>query len=836
MADDSKISPMMEQYLRMKQGLPDDVWLFFRVGDFYEMFFEDAVECSAALGLTLTKRQNIPMCGVPHHAAEGYIGQVVKAGRRIAIADQMTDPIPGKLVERQITRIISAGTLSDLSLLKEDEHNYIIACYKEKKCWGLACADHTTGEFTVVDYATREALAEEIARIHPREMLVSDEQKEDFNGLPITQYYDGYTFLPGVAKPALESHFRVHSLQGFGCAHLVASLGAAAAILHYLKHQMRRSTDHLRRISLRPTDNAVLIDTASRANLDLVEARGGMRNTLLGTLDGTSSPMGARKMRDWVLHPICDLNELLRRQELIATFLSEPFLMSKLRDTFKGVRDTERLTSRLAQNAGNARDLLALGTSLSRLPDIAQDLQVLAERQPLFAPLLQNLGDFTELTDLLERAICDEPPITIKEGSMIRDNYDAQLDELRRASREGKGWLAELEARERAATGIDSLKIRYNNVFGYYIEVTKANYAKVPAHYVRKQTLANAERYVTDELKRMEGTILGADERSRQLEYELFCNLRDEVAQYIDRIQISAEALAEVDVLLSLAETARRHNYCRPILDESRVLNIRNGRHPVIEQVQTDCAFVPNDTEMYEEHDRVLILTGPNMAGKSTYIRQVALITLMAQMGSYVPAETTHIGLVDRIFCRVGASDDIARGQSTFMVEMSETALILNNATERSLVILDEIGRGTATFDGLSIAWAVAEHLHDAIGCRTMFATHYHEMVDLEHTHSGVSNRHVEVREWKDEIVFLRKVLPGPADKSYGIQVARLAGLPAPIIDRAKQILTHLEMSAGTREPKNVRRRKAREQGLPAAEPTADITQLDMFDLLDDGM
>ncbi|MBR3925347.1 MAG: DNA mismatch repair protein MutS [Akkermansia sp.] len=827
---------MMEQYLRMKQGLPDDVWLFFRVGDFYEMFFEDAVECSAALGLTLTKRQSIPMCGVPHHAAEAYIGQVVQAGRRVAIADQMTDPVPGKLVERQITRIISAGTLSDLTLLKENEHNYIIACYKDKKTWGLACADHTTGEFTVVDYDTREALSEEINRIRPQEMLVSDEQKDLFTGLPVTQYYDGYTFLPGVARPFLESHFRVHSLQGFGCAHLVAAIGAAAAILHYLKHQMRRSTDHLRRIALRPTDNAVLIDTASRANLDLVEARGGMRNTLLGTLDGTSSPMGARKMRDWVLHPICDLAELLRRQELIATFLSESFLMSKLRDTFKGVRDMERLTSRLAQNAGNARDLLALGTSLSLLPNIAEDLQALATRQPLFEPLLQNLGDFTELTALLERAICDEPPVTIKEGGMIRDGYDARLDELRTASREGKGWLAELEARERTATGIDSLKIRYNNVFGYYIEVTKANYAKVPAHYVRKQTLANAERYVTDELKRMEGTILGADERSRQLEYELFCQLRDEVGQYIDRIQISSEALAEVDVLLSLAETARRYNYCRPVLDESRVLHIRNGRHPVIEQVQTDTAFVPNDVEMDEEHDRVLILTGPNMAGKSTYIRQVALITLMAQMGSYVPAESARIGLVDRIFCRVGASDDIARGQSTFMVEMSETALILNNATQRSLVILDEIGRGTATFDGLSIAWAVAEHLHDVTGCRTMFATHYHEMVDLEHTHSGVSNRHVEVREWKDEIVFLRKVLPGPADKSYGIQVARLAGLPAPIIERAKQILTHLEMSAGTREPKTVRRKKAREHGLPAAEPTADITQLDMFSMLDEGI
>jgi len=836
MAEDSKISPMMEQYLRMKQGLPDDVWLFFRVGDFYEMFFEDAVECSAALGLTLTRRQSIPMCGVPHHAAETYIGQVVKAGRRVAIADQMTDPIPGKLVERQITRIISAGTLSDLSLLNENEHSYIIACYKEKKLWGLACADHSTGEFTVVDYESREALVEEIGRIHPREMLVSDEQKELFSDLPVTQYYDGYTFLTGVARPYLEEHFRVHSLQGFGCAHLTASIGAAAAILHYLRHQMRRSTDHIRRLALRPTDNAVLIDTASRANLDLVEARGGIHNTLLGTLDGTSTPMGARKMRDWILHPICDLAELLRRQEIISTFLSEPFLMSKLREAFKGVRDMERLTSRLAQNAGNARDLLALGTSLSRLPDIAADLQVLSERQVFFEPLLRDLGDFTELTALLERAISDEPPVTIKEGGMIRDGYDDQLDELRRASREGKGWLAELEARERTATGIDSLKIRYNNVFGYYIEVTRANFSKVPSHYVRKQTLANAERYVTDELKRMEGTILGADERARQLEYELFCRLRDEVGQYIDRIQRSAEALAEIDVLLSLAETAARHSYCRPKLDESRVLHIRNGRHPVIEQVQTQTAFVPNDTEMDEEHDRVLILTGPNMAGKSTYIRQVALITLMAQMGSYVPAEFAHIGLVDRIFCRVGASDDIARGQSTFMVEMSETALILNNATRRSLVILDEIGRGTATFDGLSIAWAVAEHLHDVTGCRTMFATLYHEMVDLEHTHAGVSNRHVEVREWKDEIVFLRKVLPGPADKSYGIQVARLAGLPAPIIDRAKQILTHLEMSAGTREPHHVRRRKARENGLPASEPTSDILQLDMFDMLDDGI
>lgn len=836
MAAGSTISPMMDQYLRMKQGLPDDVWLFFRIGDFYEMFFEDAVECSAALGLTLTKRQTIPMCGVPYHAAESYIGQIVKLGKRVAIADQMTAPTPGKLVEREITRIVSAGTLADLSLLKENEHNYIVACYHDKKGWGLACADHTTGEFTVADYDTFESLAEEVGRIRPLELLASDEQKEDFAALPVTLYYDGYAFLPGMARPSLEKHFRVHSLEGFGCAGLEPSLGAAAAILHYLRHQLRRSTEHFCRLALRPTDHAVLIDAASRRNLDLVEARGGAKNTLLGTLDGTSTPMGARKMRDWVLHPICDLEELRQRQDIIAAFLDEPYMMSELRADLKGVRDLERLASRLSQNAGNARDLLALGVSLSKLPDIAKRLQAFGQKQPLIAPLHAALGDFAELTDLLARAVVDEPPVALKDGGMIRDGYDARLDDLRTASLKGKSWLADLEARERAATGIDSLKIRYNNVFGYYIEVTKANYSKVPQRYVRKQTLANAERFITDELKQMEGTILGADERSRQLEYELFCQLRDKVGGYVERIQTSSEALATVDVLLSLAETAQRYQYCRPVLDDSRVLQIANGRHPVIEQVQTDSAFVPNDTEMDEGCNRVLILTGPNMAGKSTYIRQVALITLMAQMGSYVPADSAHIGVVDRIFCRVGASDDIAQGQSTFMVEMSETALILNNATERSLVILDEIGRGTATFDGLSIAWAVAEHLHDVIGARTMFATHYHEMVDLQHTHSGVSNWHVEVREWKDEIVFLRKVLPGPADKSYGIQVARLAGLPAPIISRAKQILAHLEMSASSREPKAARRKRARESGLPASEPSADINQLDMFDMLDDGM
>ncbi len=818
---------MMDQYLRMKQGLPEDVWLFFRLGDFYEMFFDDAVEGASVLGLTLTRRQSIPMCGVPHHSAESYIVQAIKAGKRVAIAEQLTAPAPGKLVEREITRIVSAGTLADLSLVNDAEHNYIAAVYQERKTWGLACVDHTTGEFAVAEFPSAEAAQEELARIRPRELLVSDEQQEGLRAFKPTQYYDGYAFLPGAARHSLEAHFRVHSLDGFGCGGMSAALGAAGAILHYLKYQLRRSTDHLRRMSLLPTANAVLLDAASRRNLDLTESPGGAKNTLLGALDGTATPMGARLLREWILHPISDLPELIRRQDVIAGFLTEPFLMSKLNESLRSVRDLERLSSRLAQGGGTARDLQALGLSLAQVPALAADLRPLEGKSPLFASMHGQLGDFGSLVALLAQALVDEPPTTVRDGGMIRDGYSSELDELRTASREGKAWLAAMEARERAATGIDSLKIRFNNVFGYYIEVTKAHYAKVPPHYVRKQTLANAERYVTDELKKMEGTILGADERSRQLEYDVFCALREETGKCIDMIQTTAEVIARLDVLLALSVAAQRQGYCRPVLNETRNLHIVNGRHPVIEQVQTEAAFVPNDTSMDAESRRVLILTGPNMAGKSTYIRQVALIVLMAQIGSYIPADSAEIGLVDRIFCRVGASDDIARGQSTFMVEMSETALILNNATERSLVILDEIGRGTATFDGLSIAWAVAEHLHDTLGSRTLFATHYHELVELEKTHPGVCNCHVAVREWKDEIVFLRKVLPGPADKSYGIQVARLAGLPEGIIRRAAEILSHLETSAGTRESRR-RRREAAGRGLPHSDEP-DMTQMELF-------
>jgi DNA mismatch repair protein MutS len=820
------VTPMMEQYLRLKKGLPDDVLLFFRMGDFYEMFFEDAKEASAILGLALTKRQSIPMCGVPHHAAEAYIGKIVKAGKRIAIADQMTAPIPGKLVDREITRIISAGTLADMNLLDSSVHNYIVAVYRGKKNWGLACADHSTGEFSVAEFDILDLMRDEIARIQPTELLISDEQKDQFPGIQPTLYYEAYTFMPSTAQVSLLDHFHVHSLDGFGCGNMSSALGAAGAILHYLSYQLRRSTENLRRLSVRAGSGTVLIDQASQRNLDLIDSRNGVKLSLLGTLDQTSTPMGARKLRDWILHPSDDLGKLNERQEMITDLLSEPFLMSKLRESLKNVRDMERLAGRLSQGSGNARDLKALGTSLARVPDISSDLSAIQGDKAMQEHILSRLGSFNELVDTIDRAIVDEPPATLKEGGLFNDGYLPQLDELRVASRDGKQWLADLQEQERKRTGIDSLKIRFNNVFGYYIEVTKSNLDKVPEDYVRKQTLANAERFVTPELKQMENTILGADERSRQLEYEEFVKLRDYCSGFIDPIQESADALAELDTLLALAECAQQHHYCRPVLEHSRKLHIVNGRHPVIEQSIRDQAFVPNDTEMDPDTGRLILITGPNMAGKSTYIRQVALIVLMAQIGSYVPADEAVIGLVDRIFCRVGASDDLASGQSTFMVEMSETALILNNATANSLVILDEIGRGTATFDGLSIAWAVAEHLHDILQSRTLFATHYHELTDLEQARSAVKNYNVAVREWKDEIIFLRKIVPGAADKSYGIQVARLAGMPASIVDRAKTILSHLEMNSTRPKSKKEKGTRLKE------EPKAKNTDMDDNEVL----
>ena len=833
-------TPMMGQYLAMRKSLPADVILLYRLGDFYEMFFEDAKTAAPILNVALTKRGGTPMCGVPYHAAQVYLARLLKAGKRVAIAEQTSEPKPGKLVEREISRILSPGSIDDLTLLDDQRPNYLAAVCRHGKSIGLAVVDHTTGEFTIAEFADIGLLDDELSRISPSELILPDHQAGEFGKLANSLAYEGYAFLPEHATQLLKDHFSVRSLDGFGCGNLPAASGAAGAVLHYLIHQLRRQCDHLRPPRVRDNSEFVLIDIASQRNLDLVESRAGKQHTLLAVLDRTATPMGARLLRDWILHPLRDLTTLTARQDSIAAFLAEPFLLSKCRESLKGIRDIERTTSRLSQGSGNARDLQSLATSLSHIPALRQDLTSLwsigvppvsEDRRPAGhssqSELLSALHDFTDLTNLLAAALVDEPPGHLRDGGIIRDGWSAELDELRAASRGGKDWIVRLQEDERKRTGIDSLKIKFNNVFGYFIEITTTHLAKVPDDYTRKQTMSNAERYITPALKEMENKVLGAEERSKQLEAELFAQLRLQVITHLPRLQQCAAAVAETDVLCALADGAQLHRHCRPVLNHSNGFFITNGRHPVLEQTLIDTKFVPNDTELDPESARLQILTGPNMAGKSTYIRQIALIAVMAQIGAYVPAEAATLGLVDRIFCRVGASDDISRGQSTFMVEMSETALILNHATDRSLVILDEIGRGTATFDGLSIAWAVAEHLHDIIGCRTLFATHYHELTDLANTKQAVANYNVAVREWNEEIIFLHKILPGAADKSYGIQVARLAGLPKPVVERAKSILSHLELHSVKPEAKKQgpKAKNTVQDSLPKPNPP----QLDLF-------
>jgi len=821
------LTPMMAQYQAMRRSLPADVILFYRLGDFYEMFFEDARTAAPILNVALTKRGGTPMCGVPYHAAQGYIARLLRAGKRVAIAEQTSEPKPGKLVEREIARILTAGSIDDLSLLDDQRPNYLAAVCRHGKMIGLACVDHTTGEFLIAELEDGGQLADALARFTPSELLIPDHQAAEFGNLKNCLVYEGYTYLPEHASQLLRDHFNVHSLDGFGCAGLYAASGAAGAALHYLIHQLRRPCGHLRPPQVRQGSDHVLIDSASQRNLDLVDSRTGKAHTLLGVLDRTATPMGARLLRDWILHPLTDIEVLTARQDLIAALLEEPFLLSKCRDALKGIRDIERTTSRLSQGSGNARDLQSLGISLSHIPALKEDLGSLPKAASLQDHLCARLHEFRELTEMLARALSEEPPATLKDGGIIREGWSAELDELRAAAAGGKDWIARLQEDERKRTGIDSLKIKFNNIFGYFIEITTSHLAKVPDDYTRKQTMSNAERYITPALKEMENKVLGAEERSKQLEQELFVELRGKVVGYLGQLQETAAAVAETDVLCALAEVAQLHRHCRPRLEDSSRFVIMNGRHPVLEQTLTDTKFVPNDTDLDPEESRLQILTGPNMAGKSTYIRQIALIAVMAQIGAFVPAESATIGLVDRIFCRVGASDDLSRGQSTFMVEMSETALILNQATDRSLVILDEIGRGTATFDGLSIAWAVAEHLHDVIGCRALFATHYHELTDLTNTRASVANYNVAVREWNDEIIFLHKILPGAADKSYGIQVARLAGLPKPVVERAKSILSHLELHSVKPE--------AKKQGPKAKNtvqdtmPKSNAPQMDLF-------
>ncbi|MDG2399838.1 MAG: DNA mismatch repair protein MutS [Akkermansiaceae bacterium] len=830
MAGEKKLTPMMAQYMAMRRSLPDDILLLYRLGDFYEMFFEDAKAAAGILNVALTKRNDIPMCGVPHHAAQGYIAKLIKANKRVAIAEQTTEPQPGKIVEREIAQIISASTVDDLSLLDDTRHNYLAAVFlsgtAKKPCLGLACADHTTGEFTVAEFADRQQLEDELTRLSPSELLIPEDQAKELGGLLNCLPYDSYAFLSDQALNTLKDQFKVQSLDGFGCSGMTAALSAAGGALHYLTFQLRRNCDHLKALSVRNVADFVLIDSASQLNLDLVDSRSGKQHTLLGVLDRTSTPMGARKLRDWILHPLRDLSELTARLDLVDSLLAEPYLLTKLRDSLKQIRDIERTTGRLSQGSGNARDLKSLQVSLERIPDLKTDLSSLpSQDSDLKSQLSDLVQEFPDLVETLQNALVDEPPAQLRDGGIIRDGHSKALDELRDASRSGKQWIAEMQASERARTGIDTLKIKFNNVFGYFIEITKAKADQAPDDYQRKQTMANAERFITPELKEVEGKVLGADDRAKSLEYDEFIKLRAGVTDHLVPLQKTADALATLDVLISFAETAQLYQHTRPVLDESRHLQIINGRHPVLEQTLVEEKFVPNDTLIDPEESLLQILTGPNMAGKSTYIRQIALITLMAQIGAYVPAEHAHIGLTDRIFCRVGASDDLAKGQSTFMVEMNETSLIVNNATEHSLVILDEIGRGTATFDGLSIAWSVAEHLHDEVRCRTLFATHYHELCALSDSKDSVANFNVAVREWNDDIIFLRKILPGQADKSYGIQVARLAGLPKNILDRAKEILSHLEMSSAKPTKEEKKSPKAKK-----ALPEANSPQMNLFD------
>jgi DNA mismatch repair protein MutS len=841
------LTPMMQQYQRLRKSIPADTLLLFRLGDFYEMFFDDAKEASALLNVALTKRNGVPMCGVPYHAAQGYIRRLIKAGRRVAVCDQMSEPQPGrKIVDREVTQIISAGTVSELSWLDAKRANYLGAIYAGGDAFGFAYADLSTGEFRLTQAQDRQSLLDEIARVSPAELLISSEQKAQTGEIDRALEYDSYAFLPEQASFTLCEHFKVKSLDGFGCAQIPAAVAAAGAIVHYLKHQLRRKIDHLTSLRCDAPADHVLLDSATQSNLELVESRGARDASLLSVLDRTITPMGARKLRAWILQPLRDLAELQRRQQMVGQFLQESDLLGSIRAELKSIRDIERAAGRLSQASGNARDLVALKISLQQIPGLKRELGKLIERiefgraRPPGAPNIAEAGGLAEpalpahlqnairempvLAEKLANALTDDPPLALKEGGIFRDGYDADLDALRQASREGKSWISDLQEREIAATGIKSLKVRYNSVFGYFIEITKSNLANVPAHYTRKQTTVGGERFITPELKEMEAKVLGADDRAQNLEYQLFHKLRDETLREIEPIQQTADAIAVLDVLCALAETARLFRYCRPELNDSLRLVIKDGRHPVLDQSLVDEKFVPNDTELDGENIRMAIVTGPNMAGKSTYIRQVALIVLMAQIGSFVPAESAEVGLVDRIFTRVGASDDLARGQSTFMVEMNETANIINNATERSLVILDEIGRGTSTFDGLSIAWSVAEFLYDKIKARSLFATHYHELTKLAEDRKGVSNLNVAVREWNEQIIFLRKIIPGGADKSYGIQVARLAGLPKEILDRAKEILAHLESSSrADAEPKPRKRKPAKPM------PESQKPQLDLL-------
>lgn len=802
------LTPLMKQYHEIKRQHLDAI-LLFRMGDFYEMFDQDAVTASKVLEITLTARNKskgieTPLCGFPYHAAEGYIAKLIRRGFKVAVCEQVEDPKLAKgIVKREVIRVVTPGTVLDSNLLDAKDNNYLASLYPAQDGFGLSFLDISTGDYFMAEVTGEKNLVELdtlLSRFTPREIVLPAGHQPDSALSGLLRHYtqainraEDWTFDRTTAMRTLLEHFKVSSLEGFGCGGMKAGVSAAGAALRYIEETQKTGLANIRRIRPFLTHAYMVLDSSCQRNLELVKNiyDGSTKGTLLSVLDDTVTAMGGRKLREWLLNPLMDAAEIEHRLDAIAELKDGHRLRSDLSTALNAVYDLERLISRISLGAATARDLLALKQSFSSLPKIKELLSRCTSR--LIDDMTAGWDDLQDVFLLIDKSIHDDPPYTLREGRLIKKGHDADLDELRSISSQGKGWIAGIELRERERTGINSLKVSYNRVFGYYIEVTRTNLANVPPDFIRKQTLANAERYITPELKEYEEKVLGAEEKILDLEYRLFLQVRDSVAQSTVRIQDMARKLATLDCLASLSEAAAKNKYVRPQIVDGDLLKIVDGRHPVLEQLSSDERFIPNDTLLDCEENQLMILTGPNMAGKSTYMRQVAMITLMAQMGGFVPAREAQVGLVDRIFTRVGASDFITRGQSTFMVEMNETANILNNATDRSLIILDEIGRGTSTFDGISIAWAVAEYIHTKLRARTLFATHYHELTDLALTMDRVRNYTVAIKEWNDQIVFLRKVVEGGADKSYGIQVARLAGLPRSVIQRAREVLANLE-------------------------------------------
>ena len=851
MIDLSQLSPMMQHYMETKKEYPDCI-LFYRLGDFYEMFFDDALTVSKELEITLTGKdcglsERAPMCGVPFHAVDSYLYRLVQKGYKVAIAEQMEDPKQAKgLVKREVIRVVTPGTITSSQVLDETKNNYLMGIVYMDGIYGISTADISTGDFMVTEVDSDRELFDEINKFSPSEIICNNAfymSGVDMDGLKnryqvVISSLDSRFFGEESCRRILMEHFKVGALVGLGLEDYATGIIAAGAVMQYIYETQKSTLEHITTVTPYSTGQYMVIDTSTRRNLELVETmrEKQKRGTLLWVLDKTKTAMGARLLRACIEQPLIHRDEIIRRQNAVEELNMNYISREEICEYLNPIYDLERLIGRISYKTANPRDLIAFRSSLEMLPYIKQ---ILGEfNSELLAEFGRELDPLQDIFRLIGDAIVEEPPITVREGGIIKDGYNQEADKLRQAKTEGKNWLAELEAKEKEKTGIKTLKVKFNKVFGYYFEVTNSFKDQVPDYYIRKQTLTNAERFTTDELKQLEDIIMGAEEKLVSLEYDLFCEVRDKIGAEVIRIQKTAKSIAGIDVFCSLSVVATRRNYVKPSINDKGVIQIKNGRHPVVEQMMRDDMFVANDTFLDNGKNRLSVITGPNMAGKSTYMRQVALIVLMAQLGSFVPAQEADIGICDRIFTRVGASDDLASGQSTFMVEMTEVANILRNATRNSLLVLDEIGRGTSTFDGLSIAWAVIEHISNSklLGAKTLFATHYHELTELEGTIAGVKNYCIAVKEQGDDIVFLRKIVRGGADKSYGIQVAKLAGVPDSVIARAKEIaeeLSDADITARAKEIAEISSNITQHKAVPKPDEV-DMQQLSFFDTVKD--